>query len=199
MTNNIQKSFKRKSELRAMADGGSVRREIDPAVLGTGGAARAGQQIRDHNRRTAAEIDSLFEPATAPAPQPASAKKPEEKSALRSFFGLADGGQVFKNTVGGVSTYTDAKAATAGAKAHTPGSGGGAFSVMTTPTRTPSPSPVSTQTTPASTPSPSPVSSQPAPLTGAAPSPPSTAVPPPTQSSGFTPQEMETFLSLIHI
>lgn len=128
--NNIQKSFKRKSELRGMADGGSVRREIDPAVLGTGGAARAGQQIRDHNRRTAAEIDSLFEPAATPAPQPAPAKKPEEKSALRSFFGLADGGQVFKNTVGGVPTYTDARAATAGATAHTPGSGGGTFSVV---------------------------------------------------------------------
>lgn len=131
MTNNIQKAFKTKSKLRAMADGGSVRREIDPAVLGTGGAARAGHQIRGHNRRTAAEIDSLFEPAAAPTPVTAApAKKPEEKSALRSFFGLADGGQVFKNTVGGVPTFTDARAATAGATAHTPGQGGGTFSVI---------------------------------------------------------------------
>mgnify|MGYP001180474817 CR=1 FL=1 len=94
MTNNIQKAFKTKSKLRAMADGGSVRKEIDPDVLGTGTAARAGHQIRNHNRRTAAEIDSLFAPAPSPAPQPAPAKKPEEKSALRSFFGLADGGKV---------------------------------------------------------------------------------------------------------
>lgn len=90
--NNIQKAFKTKSKLRGMADGGAMHKEIDPDVLGTGGAARAGHQIRNHNRRTAAEIDSLFAPTASPTPQSAPAKKPEEKSALRSFFGLADGG-----------------------------------------------------------------------------------------------------------
>ena len=49
------------------------------------------------------------------------------KSKLR---GMADGGQVFKDTVGGVTTFTDARAASPTAKAYTPGQGGGTFSVV---------------------------------------------------------------------
>lgn len=128
MTNNIQKAFKTKSKLRGMADGGLV----DPHVLGSGMAQRAGALLRGRQ----AQIDDIVDAASRgeePTTQQvtkAPAKKPEEKSALRSFFGLADGGQIFKNDVGGVPTFTDAKAATAGAKAYTPGQGGGTFSVV---------------------------------------------------------------------
>jgi len=131
MTNNIQKAFKTKSKLRCMADGG----QLDPNVLGSGMAQRAGAALQGRRAQLDAAIDAASngDPPPRPAPTPATAapaKKPEEKSALRSFFGLADGGQVFKNTVGGVPTFTDARAATAGAKAYTPGSGGGTFSVI---------------------------------------------------------------------
>ena len=132
MINNIQKSFKRKSELRAMADGGTVR--PTPEMLGTGMAQRAGTALQGRRAQLDAEIDAASgAPPASPAPTPVTAapvKEPEGKSALRSFFGLADGGQVFKNTIGGVPTYTDARAATAGATAHTPGQGGGTFSVI---------------------------------------------------------------------
>lgn len=79
--NNIQKAFKTKSKLRGMADGG----QVDPRVLGTGMAQRAGSALQ--GRR--AQLDAAIDAANA---APAPAKKPEEKSALRSFFGLADGG-----------------------------------------------------------------------------------------------------------
>ncbi len=49
------------------------------------------------------------------------------KSSLR---GMANGGEVFKNTVAGVPTFTDSRAATAGAKAYTPGQSGGTLSVI---------------------------------------------------------------------
>lgn len=128
--NNIQKAFKTKSKLRGMADGG----QVDPRILGSGMAQRAGSLLQGRHAQLDAAIDAASgasPPRPAPTPVTAApAKKPEEKSALRSFFGLADGGQVFKNTVGGVPTYTDARAATAGATAHTPGSGGGTFSVI---------------------------------------------------------------------
>lgn len=128
--NNIQKAFKAKSKLRGMADGG----QVDPRILGSGMAQRAGSALQGRRAQLDAAIDAASgAPPPRPAPTPVTAapvKKPEEKSALRSFFGLADGGQVFKNTVGGVPTYTDARAATAGATAHTPGSGGGTFSVI---------------------------------------------------------------------
>lgn len=130
--NNVQKAFKTKSKLRCMADGG----QVDPNILGSGMAQRAGAALQGRRAQLDAAIDAASNgdpPPQRPAPTPATAapaKKPEEKSALRSFFGLADGGQVFKNTVGGVPTFTDAKAATAGAKAYTPGQGGGTFSVV---------------------------------------------------------------------
>lgn len=127
--NNIQKAFKTKSKLRGMADGG----QVDPRVLGSGMAQRAGSALQGRRAQLDAAIDAASGDPPPPAPVPATAapaKKPEEKSALRSFFGLADGGQIFKNDVGGVPTFTDAKAATAGAKAYTPGSGGGTFSVV---------------------------------------------------------------------
>lgn len=79
--NNIQKAFKTKSKLRGMADGG----QVDSRVLGSGMAQRAGSALQ--GRR--AQLDAAIDAANA---APAPAKKPEEKSALRSFFGLADGG-----------------------------------------------------------------------------------------------------------
>ena len=91
--NNIQKAFKTKSKLRGMADGG----QVDPRVLGSGMAQRAGSALQ--GRR--AQLDAAIAAASgAPPPRPvltasvtaAPAKKPEEKSTLRSFFGLADGG-----------------------------------------------------------------------------------------------------------
>lgn len=82
--NNIQKSFKAKSALRGMADGGTAPREVDPRLLGSGMAARAGQQIQRHNQRTASEIDALFAPQKpAPTPPPRDAQRPR---------GMADGG-----------------------------------------------------------------------------------------------------------
>ena len=128
--NNIQKAFKTKSKLRGMADGG----QVDPRVLGSGMAQRAGSALQGRRAQLDAAIDAASgapPPPSAPTPVTAApAKKPEEKSALRSFFGLADGGQIFKNDVGGVPTFTDTRAATAGAKAYTPGQGGGTFSVV---------------------------------------------------------------------
>lgn len=128
--NNIQKAFKTKSKLRGMADGG----QVDPRVLGSGMAQRAGSALQGRRAQLDAAIDAASgapPPRSAPTPVTAApAKKPEEKSALRSFFGFADGGQIYKNDVGGVPTFTDARAATAGAKAYTPGQGGGTFSVV---------------------------------------------------------------------
>lgn len=91
--NNIQKAFKTKSKLRGMADGG----QVDPRVLGSGMAQRAGSALQGRRAQLDAAIDAA---SGAPPPRPAPtvpvtaapAKKPEEKSALRSFFGLADGG-----------------------------------------------------------------------------------------------------------
>lgn len=134
--NNIQKAFKTKSKLRGMADGGQVR--PTPEMLGSGMAQRAGAALQGRQAQIDAAIDaaergeSPAPAAPAPAaPTPAApSKKPEEKSALRSFFGFADGGQIFKSDVGGVPTFTDAKAASPTAKAYTPGQGGGTFSVV---------------------------------------------------------------------
>lgn len=130
--NNIQKAFKTKSKLRGMADGGQVR--PTPEMLGSGMAQRAGSALQGRRAQLDAAIDAASgAPPASPASTPVTAapvKKPEERSALRSFFGLADGGQVFKDTVGGVATYTDARAAAPTAKAHTPGQGGGTFSVI---------------------------------------------------------------------
>lgn len=91
--NNIQKAFKTKSKLRGMADGG----QVDPRVLGTGMAQRAGSALQGRRAQLDAAIDAASgaPPPPRPAPTPvtaAPAKKPEEKSVLRSFFGLADGG-----------------------------------------------------------------------------------------------------------
>lgn len=86
--NNIQKAFKTKSKLRGMADGG----QVDPRVLGSGMAQRAGSALQGRRAQLDAAIDAA---SGAPPPRPAPtapAKKPEEKSTLRSFFGLADGG-----------------------------------------------------------------------------------------------------------
>lgn len=160
--NNIQKAFKTKSKLRGMADGG----QVDPHVLGTGMAQRAGAALQGRRAQLDAAIDAASgAPPPRPAPTPvtaAPAKKPEEKSALRTFFGLADGGQIFKDTVGGITTFTDARAAAPTAKAYTPGQGGGTFSVISTgPSQaaasTPAPlgkpsSPLATAVTPSSTP-----------------------------------------------
>lgn len=90
--NNIQKAFKTKSKLRGMADGG----QVPPRVLGSGMAQRAGSALQGRRAQLDAAIDAASgAPPPRPAPTPvtaAPAKKPEEKSALRSFFGLADGG-----------------------------------------------------------------------------------------------------------
>lgn len=90
--NNIQKAFKTKSKLRGMADGG----QVDPRVLGSGMAQRAGSALQGRRAQLDAAIDAASgapPPRSAPTPVTAApAKKPEEKSALRSFFGLADGG-----------------------------------------------------------------------------------------------------------
>ena len=91
--NNIQKAFKTKSKLRGMADGGQAPR---PEMLGSGMAQRAGSALQGRRAQLDAAIDAASgAPAPRPVPAnaaPAPAKKPEEKSALRSFFGLADGG-----------------------------------------------------------------------------------------------------------
>ena len=89
MTNNIQKAFKTKSKLRGMADGGSP----DPAMLGTGAAARAGNRLSGRARQIDDAVDAAVgTPAPAPAPQqPVEAPK---KSGLRALLGLADGGKV---------------------------------------------------------------------------------------------------------
>lgn len=84
--NRIKKDFKLKSKLRGLADGGQ------PPPIGNGMAQQAAGAIRDRRSR----IDDIVDAASAgqppPQQQPAPVKKPEEKSALRSFFGLADGG-----------------------------------------------------------------------------------------------------------
>lgn len=93
---NIQKAFKTKSKLRAMADGGPVR--PSPEMLGSGMAQRAGSMLQGRRAQIDAAIDAASGTPPPPRPAPtvpvtaAPAKKPEEKSALRSFFGLADGG-----------------------------------------------------------------------------------------------------------
>lgn len=91
--NNIQKAFKTKSKLRGMADGGQAPR---PEMLGTGAARQAADHLVQRRGKIDAALDeALGAPAPRPAPTnaaPAPAKKPKEKSALRSFFGLADGG-----------------------------------------------------------------------------------------------------------
>lgn len=103
--NNVQKAFKTKSKLRCMADGG----QVDPHVLGSGMAQRAGSALQGRRAQLDAAIDAASgdpppaRPTSTPAtpatttatPTPtaaAPAKKPEGKNALRSFFGLADGG-----------------------------------------------------------------------------------------------------------
>lgn len=102
--NNVQKAFKTKSKLRCMADGG----QVDSRALGSGMAQRAGSALQGRRAQLDAAIDAA---SGAPPPRPAStpatpatttatptptaaapAKKPEGKNALRSFFGLADGG-----------------------------------------------------------------------------------------------------------
>ena len=96
MTSNIQKAFKTKSKLRAMADGGPVRPV--PEMLGSGMVQRAGSALQGRRAQIDAAIDAASgasppRPApTAPVTAAPAKKKPEEKSALRSFFGLADGG-----------------------------------------------------------------------------------------------------------
>ena len=90
--NNIQKAFKTKSKLRGMADGG----QVGPRVLGSGMTQRAGSALQGRRAQLDAAIDAASGAPPRPAPTvpvtAAPAKKPEEKSALRSFFGLADGG-----------------------------------------------------------------------------------------------------------
>lgn len=78
-----------KSKLRKLADGGSP----DPAVLGTGAAARAGNRLSGRARQIDDAVDAAVgTPAPAPAPQqPVEAPK---KSGLRALLGLADGGRV---------------------------------------------------------------------------------------------------------
>lgn len=108
-----------------MADGGMV--------------GQAANIFTNRKDRTNAAIDAAergedppsMEHPEQPAPATDPARKPKERNALRDFFGLADGGQILKSDVGGVPTFTDARAATAGATPYTPGSaGGGSFSVM---------------------------------------------------------------------
>lgn len=92
MTNNIQKAFKTKSKLRGMADGGHV----DSRILGSGMAQRAGSALQGRRAQLEAAIDAASgapPPPTAPVAADR-AKEPEKKGALRSFFGLADGGKV---------------------------------------------------------------------------------------------------------
>lgn len=87
--NNIQKSFKQKSQLRKMADGGAVR--PTPGALGWGMARNAGQALQSQKSRTDAAIEAAengMPPPAAPAPAPA-APKP---TGLRAMLGLADGG-----------------------------------------------------------------------------------------------------------
>lgn len=78
-----------KSKLRKLADGGSP----DPAMLGTGAAARAGNRLSGRARQIDDAVDAAVgTPAPAPAPQqPVEAPK---KSGLRALLGLADGGKV---------------------------------------------------------------------------------------------------------
>jgi hypothetical protein len=89
MTSQITKDFKMKSRLRALADGGSV----DPNMLGTGAAARAGNLLVGRGR----QIDDAVDAATgtlapAPAQQQQQVAQPTKKSGLRGLLGLADGG-----------------------------------------------------------------------------------------------------------
>lgn len=86
--NNIQKSFKAKSKLRCMADGGAA----TPNTLGTGGAARAAAAMSGRDRQLQDAEDAILNGRSpnqaAPAPKPA----PAAKTGLRAFFGLANGG-----------------------------------------------------------------------------------------------------------
>lgn len=86
--NNIQKSFKAKSKLRCMADGGAA----NPNTLGTGGAARAATAMTGRDRQLQDAEDAILNGRSpnqaAPAPKPA----PAAKTGLRAFFGLANGG-----------------------------------------------------------------------------------------------------------
>ena len=91
--NNIQKAFKKKSELRAMADGGPAK----PRGSYFGGRQ---QQLEEAlgDLAVPAPAPRAAQPAPKPVPQPAQqqpAPKPEQqKGALRRFLGLADGGDV---------------------------------------------------------------------------------------------------------
>jgi hypothetical protein len=111
--NNIQKAFQMKSKLRKMADGGAVR--PTPEMLGDGLANRAGNIFQNRGRSIDAAVDAAAGGTPAPAPaagsggsgnkmKATSAPAKEEPSALRRFFGLADGGSVFKTAP---SAYTD--------------------------------------------------------------------------------------------
>ncbi len=81
--NNIQKDFKLKSKLRGMADGG---------------VAQTANTLRGRRAQIDAAVDAASGLPPAPPPQGQQpqqqppAEKPPEKGALRSFFGLADGG-----------------------------------------------------------------------------------------------------------
>lgn len=87
---NIKKAFNTKSKLRCMADGGQV---IRPEMLGSGMAQRAATTLQGRRARLDDAIDAASGAPPASDAAPAPEKKPEEKkSALRSFFGLADGG-----------------------------------------------------------------------------------------------------------
>lgn len=96
--NNISKAFRDKHQLRKMANGGAV----DPNILGSGLAQRAGLALQNRQAQLDAAIDGAAsgEPApapiqsTSPASAPAVDDPPEQKSALRRFFGLVNGGEV---------------------------------------------------------------------------------------------------------
>lgn len=93
MTSQMTKDFKMKSRLRALADGGPV----DPSVLGTGAAARAGGLLAGRGRQIDAAVDAAAAGAPLPmprdpAPQPVQTAEAPKKSGLRSLLGLADGG-----------------------------------------------------------------------------------------------------------
>lgn len=82
--NNIQKAFKMKSQLRGMADGG---------VAQTANTLRGRRAQIDAAVDAAAGLPQQPQPQQQPQQQqPQQQQKPPEKGALRSFFGLADGG-----------------------------------------------------------------------------------------------------------
>jgi hypothetical protein len=95
MASQITKDFQMKSKLRKMADGGSMR--PSPSLLGNGAAEGAARLLGGRGRQIDAAVDAAVNGGSGSGvgstpPSPISTAR-QEKSGLRSLFGMADGGQ----------------------------------------------------------------------------------------------------------